>query len=143
LSRSLIRQLAVVFGVVLLIAAATFYLGAVRPWQLYVAKNRHIARQLQSLAHDVPEGVSAHQWTELTTLTGIAFGNVFFSPQHASYDEMLRFQADLNTRLNSDLPRSLATLRWVWHRLEQTGPHGKQYCERMIELFDESAGPAT
>lgn len=123
----------------LLIGGVWFYLSQIRSWGQYRAKNSEIARRLFELKDQVPAGIDPQSWENLTTLTDIGFGNVFFSPQHASYTEMLRFQADLEERLRRDKPIRVETLRWIWKRLAETGPHGKDYSERMVLLFEEGA----
>lgn len=141
MGRKLAWRIAIGLAAVVLATLTWVYVTQVRPLGLYYGKNRAIARTIENLEHSIPAGVNPHQWRELTTLTGIAFGNVCFSPSHASYAEMCRFEADLDAKLREDTPPDIETLRWIWMRLGQTGPHGKQYVERMIQLFDERLEP--
>lgn len=71
----------------------------------------------------------AHTWT----IT--AYCNVCFSPEHVSTVEMYRLREDLNRKLEGSV--DLDTLRWIWDRLAQTGPHGKRYVERFRSQFEE------
>lgn len=139
MNRRVILYLAVGAVSVLLLTGGWFYVTQIRPLGLYREKNKEIAQRLFDLKDQVPAGVNPKQWENLTTLTDIGFGNVFFSPKHASYTEMLRFQADLEEKLRADKPIRVETLRWIWKRLSETGPHGKDYSERMIQLFEEGA----
>lgn len=126
-------------ALLLLIAGIWLCLTQILPLNLYRQKNREIAQRLFDLKEQTPAGIDAQQWENLTTLTDIAFGNVFHSPELASYPEMLQFQSDLEEKLRTDKPIGVETLRWIWKRLSQTGPHGKDYSDRMSLLFEESA----
>lgn len=134
-----LKYAAVVTGLLLVLAATWLYVTQIRPLELYRGKNRQIADRFRALENQPPDGIDSHVWKEMVTITNIGFGNVFFSPTHASYAELLRFETDLDEKLRTDKPMTVETLRWVWKRLADTGPHGKQYSERMIELFEERA----
>lgn len=134
----ILKYAAAVTGL-LVLATAWLYVAKIRPLELYHWKNRQIADRFRALENQPPDGMQPHAWQEMVRITNIGFGNVFFSPTHASYAELLRFDTDLDEKLHTDQPLSVATLRWVWKRLADTGPHGKRYSERMIELFEEQA----
>lgn len=129
--------------VALLILGCTwFYLDQVRPLGLYRAKSRELSQRLAGLNKPVPAEVTPRAWERLTILTDIAFCNVFYHPSAASYDELLRFESEFQEKLRTDQPVRIETLRWIWKRLGQTGPLGKDYTERMMALFEESASQA-
>jgi hypothetical protein len=46
---------------------------------------------------------------------------------------MYRLREDLEVKLKGNV--DLGTLRWIWHRLGDTGPYGKRYTERYKSAF--------
>ncbi len=76
----------------------------------------------------------AEQWV------GTAYSNVCFSPGHVTTAEMYRLRDDLKARLGG--PADLETLRWIWSRLGETGPHGREYIERFGPEFRACFPPA-
>jgi hypothetical protein len=131
-------------GLLMLASAAlgsgvTVWIFEVRPLQQYYAKTHEISRRIQRLESDPPEGVDAHAWSSVTAATGIAFGNIFFGPQHASFEELDRFDTDLRARLARNPEPSLATLEWIWNRAGESGLHGREYVTRFRPLFEEAA----
>lgn len=139
MNRQVLRNSALAVLLLCLLMIAGLYMVHVRPFVVYMQKNHQISLKLTSLEPLNPPEVDPTAWKNLVMLTNIAFGNVFHHPSLASYAEMLRFQADLEAKLKSDTPVREPTLRWIWKRLGETGPHGKQYSERMIQLFNECA----
>ena len=54
---------------------------------------------------------------------------------------MVRLRDDLDRKLKGKV--DLDTLVWIWERLGQTGPGGKDYAERFRPMLDQClpAGP--
>jgi hypothetical protein len=129
-------------AVVTLIGASAFYIVKVRPLGLYRDKNDDIRTLITTFESRTPSGVSEPAWRNLVTLTNIGFGNVFFSPSHATYDELLRFEDDLRRETGPGQPMTIETCQWIWDRLGDTGSKGKAYIEQMRPLFDEAAAAA-
>jgi hypothetical protein len=129
----------------LLAGGLAYYLQAIRPWTQYFDEKRAIDRLLrQWWEGHPPPGVDANRW-EATWVTAYnGFGNVCFSPNHASLREMHCLKAELEAKIR--VPATLASVRWFWDRLAETGPHGKEYITRMTPLLEEAmeeqAGPA-
>jgi hypothetical protein len=93
-------------------------------------------RLLQPTQPDsIPPGVwnCAHDWVVT------AYGNICFSPEHTDTAEMYRLRDDLNARVNGQI--DLTTLKWIWVRLSETGPHGKRYVNRFGPSFRECFPP--
>ena len=120
-----------VVGVVL---AATFVFltwVAVRTWQLerYYHEQSSGHELLVQLKRDRrPENLDSKVWEEAVGWAITAHANVCFSESHVPIDELRRFRADLEKRLDGEV--DLATVDWIWQRLAETGPHGRQYREK-------------
>jgi hypothetical protein len=135
------RKVVLVFALVLSVAlpaGLVCYQLVVRPFQ-FAEERKAIERRLhQWWEGRPPPGVDPHAWKETWGIVYNGFGNVCFSPKHVSLPEMRRLRADLEAKMHR--PATVASLRWFWDRLAETGPHGKQYIEQMTLLLDEAVG---
>jgi hypothetical protein len=84
--------------------------------------------RISSLKPAVPPGTNPTVWDCASSWTITAYGNVCFSEEHVSLEEMYCFRDDLDSKLKG--PVNSALLVWIWDRLAQTGPHGKRYVAR-------------
>lgn len=96
--------------------------------------NQKIVAQERRRPQNVPEAL----WKRSVDWTSIAFCNVCFDEEHAPYQEMLRFERELDQRL--DGPVDLELLEWSRLRLAETGPHGRRYVERWRTDWEASMG---
>jgi len=126
----------ILLGVALMGGLAFFYVQLIRPQMLFSEERRAIERLLHRWWENrPPPGINAHCWEQAWILAYNGFGNVCFSPSHVSLREMRRLKADLEAKMHQ--PATLASLRWLWDRLAETGPHGKEYITRMTPLLDD------
>ena len=95
------------------------------------------ARRMNDLVHTLParrpDGVSEKSWEVAVNWVHTAVNNVCFSATHVPLVEMKRFVNDLESRLSGRV--DLDIVNWIWDRLEQTGPHGKQYVANWRQEF--------
>jgi hypothetical protein len=96
-----------------------------------------LARQIDSsiryLRPSHPDVVNPAVWDCAHGWVVTANGNVCFSPEHAATSEMHRLRHDLQKRIAGEI--DLNTLKWIWSRLGDTGPHGKRYVDRFGSSF--------
>lgn len=78
---------------------------------------------LNSLQSKRPTEVAPVLWECVWVWTRTFHGNISFSPEHVSLDEMCRLRDDLNEKLKGRI--DLNTLAWIGDRLGKTGPHGR------------------
>jgi hypothetical protein len=123
----------------LFVAASRF----VSSWREKLAFGRHHYQLFDTIAglHGrQPLEVDKNTWEEAVYLTTTAYGNVCYSPEHVSNAEMVRLRNDLDEKLKSKV--GINTLLWIWDRLAQTGPHGRQYITRFKPMLHAIVNPA-
>jgi hypothetical protein len=96
--------------------------------------------QIRNLRPTQPNAIDPRVWECAHGWVVTAYCNICFSPEHTATPEMYRLQADLEERLQGEI--DLETLKWIWRRLGETGPHGKQYTDRFGPAFRECFGAA-
>lgn len=69
-----------------------------------------------------------------------ALGNVCFTKDHVSQEEMEKLYQDVKAK--DAEPNSWDRLEWLWYRLAKTGPHGRKYIDQMQPLWDEVSSGA-
>lgn len=134
----------VIVNISLCLAIASFfgipiYFVILRPAierQLFRAEYGEMEELLQRWGEMTPEGMNKRAWEWAFTTTYNGFGNVCFSPENVSLEEMRRLNSDLQRKLQE--PPSLEALEWIWNRLGETGPRGRQYIEQKRPLFLEA-----
>ena len=94
-------------------------------WSYHQRKTHDL---VNSLEHRRPSDVEPETWEAASGWTSNAYANICFSPDAVSLSELKRFTADLERELGKQV--DLETTAWIWRRLAQTGPHGKQYVDR-------------
>ena len=94
---------------------------------------RRMASSIRSLEPTHPKTIDPRAWECAHSWVQTAYINICFCPEHTSIAEMYRLQEDLDGKLTDEI--DLETLRWIWDRLGNTGPHGKQYIERFRPAF--------
>jgi hypothetical protein len=100
------------------------------------ARQKRVADQLfENLRARRPPDCPADKWRHAATWSSIAFGNIFFSPEHASYSELRKFTAELRSMLERDV--NVELFDWIWDRLEVTGIHGNRYVDRFRSAYEE------
>lgn len=134
-----------IHGVVVVLAALSILLALVAGgtlvnqwlrWRSYTAQREEMYRIIAAWERRPPPGVDGHVWQEACKLTGIAVGNVCFSPSHVSLEELADLRAELAAKEAGRV--DIDTLQWVWDRLATTGPHGRRYIQQMRPLWDEA-----
>jgi len=136
------RQVGIVNAVVMSICLAgglAYYLQVIWPSILFTEQRKAIERLLHQWWEDrPPPGVCKRRWEAAWVTAYNGFGNVCFSPNDVSLQEMNRFKTDLQAKMQQ--PATLASLRWFWGRLAETGPHGNKYIKRMTPLLEDAIG---
>ena len=102
---------------------------------VYANEQKKAAAVVESLAERRPEDVEPEPWETASGWAITAYHNVCFSRSHVTLLEMKRFRSDVKAEFATGI--DLATIDWIWRRLAQTGPHGKQYVERFEPQFRE------
>lgn len=82
-----------------------------------------------------PADADPARWEAAWQTAYNAVGNVCFTPEHITREELTCLREDVERQ--DQLPLSFDTLAWLWSRLAQTGPHGQEYITRMQPLWDE------
>lgn len=101
------------------------------------AQDRNAANELIcQLGDRRPPNVDAETWEMASTWASIAYVNVCCCYEQVSHEELRRFRADLEKKVQG--PVDLATIDWLWNRLGQTGPHGRNYQERFEPQYREN-----
>ncbi|GAA4424260.1 hypothetical protein [Bremerella cremea] len=86
-----------------------------------------------------PPGADPEEWKNCWGATTTATANVCFSKNLVTQAEMDRLLLDMQAR--QDAPNSWKRLEWYWHRLAETGPHGKKYITNFEYLWNDGASP--
>jgi hypothetical protein len=94
---------------------------------------RQIDSYIRYLKPTPPSTIKPGEWDCAHSWIVNAYCNICFSPEHTAATEMYRLRKDLRAKLRDRI--DLETLKWIWNRLGQTGPYGKQYTERFGPLF--------
>ena len=89
---------------------------------------------IRNLQPTDPASVTPAVWDCVRGATITAYDNVCVGPEHVSITEMIRLREDLDRKLKGKV--DLDTLVWIWERLGQTGPTGKDYATRFRPLLD-------
>ena len=128
--------------ILLLIGATAVLILLVGPFAIqlgqlfnYARHRRAAAETVESLSESRPPGVSARTWDDATGWATTAYHNVCFSDDHVQLSELKKFAADIEQRCAGDV--DLSTIDWIWKRLAETGPHGKQYVARFEPAYRE------
>jgi|GEM_PF-3895258 len=126
------RVFALLLFVICALAVAPF---AIRLCQLLeFRREQELANELiSSLDSRRPSHTDQETWDDATRWAGIAFANVCFSDEHLTIEELRRFTIDTRQELQGEV--DLDTIDWVWKRLSETGPHGKQYTNRVKPAY--------
>jgi hypothetical protein len=102
---------------------------------------RQMETSLNVLKPAQPNSIGPGTWDCAHRWVVTAYCNICFSPQHTATAEMYRLRDDLGEKLNDRI--DLETLKWIWIRLGETGPHGKRYTERFEPSFRDCLPPGT
>jgi hypothetical protein len=109
------------------------------PKVYYAHRYRNAADRIQgkidALRSQRPEDVSEQVWEATVGWGCIAFRNICATENHTPYEEMIRFERDLDLKLTEVV--DLKTFHWLWMRLGETGPKGKDYVKRIKWCWDE------
>jgi hypothetical protein len=127
---SLIGALAVVALLAILMNFCLVPIGRDMDW---MRLRRQMDVSIRSLGPSHPDAVNPSVWDCAHSWVVTAYGNICFSPEHTATAEMYRLRDDLKKKLAGEI--DLNTLKWIWSRLGDTGPHGKQYIERHTPPF--------
>jgi hypothetical protein len=131
----------VVFG---LLAAVAFCIALPALWiwpQFVYGRERSAGYEVVAqLVDRRPADVTPAVWEVATSSAITAYANVCFSDEHVPIDELRRFHADSKARLEGEV--NLATIDWVWQRLGETGPHGRQYRDRFESQYRDRLNAA-
>ena len=98
------------------------------PQMRYNQRSRRINQKIADLRAQQPPDVRADLWNECIAWASIAHCNICFSEGHTTYEAMVRYEEDLEEKLEGDV--DLTTIEWIGERLAETGPHGQQYMEK-------------
>lgn len=127
---SLARALAIVAIAALLLRFLIVPFGRQMEWSNLERRMDSSIRYLQPSA---PNSINPCTWDCAHTWVINAYCNICFSTEHTSTAEMYRLRDDLEGKLHGRI--DLGTLKWIWHRLSETGPHGKRYTEEFEPSF--------
>jgi hypothetical protein len=123
-----------------LLAAVAFCIALPALWiwpQFVYGRERSAGHEVVTqLVDRRPADVPPAVWEEATTWAITAYANVCFSESHVPLDELRRFRVDSEERFEGEV--NLATIDWVWQRLGETGPHGRQYRDRFEPQYREN-----
>lgn len=133
---SLARLLVIVAVAAVLLRIIIVPLGRQMEW---VRLARQMDMPIRSLRPTQPNSIPPGVWDCAHGWVVTAYGNICFSPEHTDTAEMYRLRDDLKVKLNGQI--DLGTLRWIWARLSETGPHGKRYTDRFGASFRECFPP--
>ena len=132
-----------IVGVTLAVAIAILvgaggraYWLRLRTWHAFVDERNQMEALLRQKREPCPAGVEPRHWEAAWEITYNALGNVCFSPERVTVREMQRLRGDMERKAAETGP--LDFLRWLWNRLAQTGPRGREYIERMTPLLEEA-----
>jgi hypothetical protein len=105
-------------------------------WRAFFEERHAINASVNSWRDNAPAQIDRHIWQEVVTTLYNALGNVCFTPNEISIDEMRRLRAEVEGK--SREPITVETLDWLWWRLGKTGSHGAEYIRQMQPLWDEA-----
>ena len=92
---------------------------------------------IQQTTMPPPTDVDPIIWSNVVQMTDSAFGNIFFTSENASFDELQSFANDLRRSAHLE-PR--AKLKWIWKRLEAVkGRHVSTILKNTRLLLGEDA----
>lgn len=116
----------------LVLAASPF---AIRFTQVltYSRHQRATADLIVSLKVRCPPEVDAMIWDEATGWAITAYHNICFSDAHVPLAELKSFKHDVAERLTGDV--DLNTVDWIWIRLEQASPYGREYAAKFEPVY--------
>jgi hypothetical protein len=137
--KRLVASIAILLALAIAVGVALYFSRTdekTRAWREFYAEVDQVKAIVENMRWECPPNVDQMRWEAACDITCSAVGNVCYTPEHVSMSEMRRLREDIERKAAE--PASLDTLRWIWHRLAQTGPHGKECAERMIVLFDET-----
>src|SRR5262245_5625588 len=120
-----IRQICCLAALAMGAGVVVWIASEIIPRSRYGYASERIRSKIASLRQRRPADVDAKQWDECVDWAVTAHCNICFSEGHTSFQEMRRFEADLDEKREG--PVDLNTLKWIGERLERTGPHGQQY----------------
>jgi hypothetical protein len=106
----------------------------------YARLQQQMSDRIGSLKPSNPQSVNPSLWDCAAGWTVTAYWNICFSDEHVSREEMYRLRDDLDRKLGGEITPD--TLKWIWRRLAQTGPHGKSYVTRFGPRFLECFTPS-
>jgi hypothetical protein len=130
------RQIGYLAALIVGICVVTWIASEIVPRSRYGYTSRRITEKIRSLRDRKPADVDAALWNECVDWAVSAHGNTCFSEEHTSYAEMHRFETELDEQLKRDVGPN--TLRWVFDRLEATGPAGKRYIAKFRDQWTDS-----
>jgi hypothetical protein len=110
-----------------------FYILVLHSTLEYARVQRQIDSSIRNLRPSRPEKVNQAVWECSRGWLVTAYCNICFSPEHTTIEEMYRLRTDVRKELESEI--ELDTLKRIWARLAQTGPHGKKYIARYEASF--------
>src|SRR3954468_14531783 len=85
---------------IFLAVGLTCYMQVIRPMALFIEEKRAIAGLLtQWWEGRPPPRIDAHHWEGAWVVAYNGFGNVCFSPDHVSLQEMQRLKADIQAKM--------------------------------------------
>lgn len=118
----------------------TVYWLEVRPRHLFREERRQIDKLLCEIKEPAPAGIDPRRWKAAWQESYSAFVNVCNSHEEVSVTEMRQLHKDIQQKLAE--PASVEWLYWLWERLAETGPHGREYTGQMIYLLEGVLGNA-
>jgi hypothetical protein len=128
-----ILLLALVCGAVLVVKVGL----SVWRFKTYQSELSQLRQTLEPWRQNTPPAVNAHAWGEAAGfVTQTAVGNICFTPDYVSHDEVRRLRQDVEAKM-AEGPASVETLDWLWRRLAQTGPSGVKYTTQFQPMWDE------
>ncbi len=108
----------------------------------YAKEQRRAADVVESLVDRRPSGTSSTEWDVASEWAVTAYHNVCFSADHVRLDELRRFRVDVEAKCSPQAEIRITTIDWIWQRLAETGPHGKQYVGRFRPQYLEHLAAA-
>lgn len=118
--------------VVLFVVPNVRHMMSVRRYNL---ASHRINQKLWALEARRPETISPELWDASASWASISFCNICFSESHVPYEEMLRFERELDGKLAGSI--DLDFFEWIWARLATVSPHGSRYVTRFKPNWDE------
>jgi hypothetical protein len=91
----------------------------------YHRYSQRVSQKIEALDDRRPAAVSPELWEECVAWAVTAHCNICFSEENTSYEDMCRFEEQLDEKLKGDV--DLGTIEWIGDRLAETGPHGQRY----------------